>query len=475
MKKQIKNLTVILLLVAFIFTQLQVKAFYGRLVEDQGINTNLLPIFKYDRYNIEPNKKTDIEIILKPESKIVDVEVIEAVGAGVGLDNETVKQKGLKIYKSSHVRISEGKNSSYVDRIKARNKAQFNLQQVSSQEQIVKALDYKIFKITVTGVLPGSYIIRAVIDNAETTTTKIITKPDFRIDDISPQVINYGVDSLLTIKGKNLDSLTQVYLGEDVEIKEIESLDDGNLKVTVFANEVSKPEFHDVTITSLLSAMSATLVNGLYVGPRIGKNGEDGEDGKDGEDGAQGEDGKSICANSEATLNVFANNLSSGSKATAFFDPVLCNLTFGIPVGFNGTSGTDGKNGASGINGVDGKSVCTNMSSSLAISSTTLSEGSMATSTFDPDSCTLVLGMPKGDVGAAGAKGEKGDTGSAGAKGDKGDMGTAGAKGDKGDAGTAGLNCWDLNENGIKDISTEDTDKNGVVDVNDCRKKTKGD
>ena len=50
--------------------------------------------------------------------------------------------------------------------------------------------------------------------------------------------------------------------------------------------------------------------------------------------------------------------------------------------------------------------------------------------------------------------------------GDDGKDGTAGAPGTP---GTSGINCWDLNQNGVADTSTEDIDKNGVVDVNDCR------
>ena len=47
--------------------------------------------------------------------------------------------------------------------------------------------------------------------------------------------------------------------------------------------------------------------------------------------------------------------------------------------------------------------------------------------------------------------------------------GAAGTPGTAGSTGTSGLNCWDLNQNGVADLATEDTDKNGTVDVNDCR------
>ncbi|MBK7901588.1 MAG: hypothetical protein IPJ97_00575 [Proteobacteria bacterium] len=37
--------------------------------------------------------------------------------------------------------------------------------------------------------------------------------------------------------------------------------------------------------------------------------------------------------------------------------------------------------------------------------------------------------------------------------------------GTSGAAGTNGLNCWDLNQNGVADLATEDTDQNSTVDV----------
>ena len=66
-----------------------------RLVAD--LDVNLLPVFRFDRYDIELNEKTNIELLLKPESNIVDVEVIDARGGELILDNNTLKQKGLII------------------------------------------------------------------------------------------------------------------------------------------------------------------------------------------------------------------------------------------------------------------------------------------------------------------------------------------------------------------------------------------
>ena len=44
-----------------------------------------------------------------------------------------------------------------------------------------------------------------------------------------------------------------------------------------------------------------------------------------------------------------------------------------------------------------------------------------------------------------------------------------GDDGRDGSDGAAGLACWDLNENGIPDFPDEDTNGDGVIDVNDCR------
>jgi OmcA/MtrC family decaheme c-type cytochrome len=46
--------------------------------------------------------------------------------------------------------------------------------------------------------------------------------------------------------------------------------------------------------------------------------------------------------------------------------------------------------------------------------------------------------------------------------------GDDGRDGTDGSAGMDGLNCWDLNENGVKDLPDEDLNNDGVVDTNDC-------
>jgi hypothetical protein len=64
---------------------------------------------------------------------------------------------------------------------------------------------------------------------------------------------------------------------------------------------------------------------------------------------------------------------------------------------------------------------------------------------------------------AAGIAGCEGDDGKDGATGPAGPAGTAGT------AGSPGLNCWDLNQNGVRDFPAEDLNRDGVIDVLDCR------
>jgi octaheme c-type cytochrome (tetrathionate reductase family) len=66
-------------------------------------------------------------------------------------------------------------------------------------------------------------------------------------------------------------------------------------------------------------------------------------------------------------------------------------------------------------------------------------------------------------VGLAGCEGDDGKDGAVGPAGPSGSTGTAGT------AGSPGLNCWDLNQNGVKDFPAEDVNRDGVIDVLDCR------
>jgi len=47
--------------------------------------------------------------------------------------------------------------------------------------------------------------------------------------------------------------------------------------------------------------------------------------------------------------------------------------------------------------------------------------------------------------------------------------GDDGNKGQQGDTGATGLSCWDLNEDGQKNMPEEDSNNDGIVNVYDCR------
>jgi hypothetical protein len=65
-------------------------------------------------------------------------------------------------------------------------------------------------------------------------------------------------------------------------------------------------------------------------------------------------------------------------------------------------------------------------------------------------------------------QGEHGDPGAPGEDGAQGSQGNAGEPGEDGQDGVDGISCWDLNENGIRDLPDEDRDGDGDVDVDDC-------
>ncbi len=83
----------------------------------------------------------------------------------------------------------------------------------------------------------------------------------------------------------------------------------------------------------------------------------------------------------------------------------------------------------------------------------------------------FVIAGPTGLTGAAGTNGTNGTngaTGATGATGPTGATGAVGATGATGPAGANGISCWDLNQNGVGDVATEDLNGDGVVDVMDC-------
>ena len=62
-----------------------------------------------------------------------------------------------------------------------------------------------------------------------------------------------------------------------------------------------------------------------------------------------------------------------------------------------------------------------------------------------------------------------GPMGSSGAAGTDGAAGATGAQGATGPQGPTGLRCWDLNGDGVANVTTEDTNGDTAVDVLDCR------
>lgn len=75
---------------------------------------------------------------------------------------------------------------------------------------------------------------------------------------------------------------------------------------------------------------------------------------------------------------------------------------------------------------------------------------------------------PEGPDGAQGADGQDGDDGQDGNDGSQGPPGQQGPPGSDGTDGSNGTACWDLNGNGEGDLLAEDINGDFAVDVNDC-------
>lgn len=184
---------------------------------------------------------------------------------------------------------------------------------------------------------------------------------------------------------------------------------------------VFKPAAHSLPAGSAPTA----VVSGAYpnldldLGIPAGAKGDQGQQGAPGPEGPKGADGAT------PKLTAHADTLPAGSPATAVLEgpgPEYV-LKLGIPKGADGAAG-GGQGGGSPV---------------TAARAVTLEAGSEATATLD--GTTLVVGVPKGARGPAGARGETGPAGTpgpAGAKGDRGDPGPAGEKGPAGPAGPEG-------------------------------------
>jgi hypothetical protein len=80
---------------------------------------------------------------------------------------------------------------------------------------------------------------------------------------------------------------------------------------------------------------------------------------------------------------------------------------------------------------------------------------------------TSIQGAPGRD-GIDGLNGDRGGVGLQGTRGDTGFVGPQGPIGQTGARGQVGTSCWDLNNNGVFDSATEDTDRDGSQSVRDC-------
>lgn len=500
LKTKIKKRLLVILLVCFSLSQVKCFAFYPfpakskSLKLQENLSSSLLPTFRYDRNNIELNERAFVDLVLEKNAAFVKVEVVGAESIGFGIDDAILVEKGLKILRPRLIRKENLDSDISNEKIKSqeRNTVTFNLKKKEVKPLLIEAVDFKILKVTIKGFLPGQYTLQATVDKDKTTRTKIITRPDFRLDAISPSVISSPFEGTITLIGKGLDSLTQVsFNSQEIKVLDTESLDTNILKVTVSVEEETSPGFRDVTIASPLAGNSVTLVGGLFINGLIltpdsikeGPQGPQGLPGEQGQPGKDGRDGRGICDSPDAKLTIFTNNLPPGSQAAVFLDPVLCNLTFGIPSGFNGVRGNDGLSGASGMG------LCNDLNATPATVVNTLAPGSMATVTLDSALCTITYGIPEGNTGTAGSNGQnslvKVTIESAGANCTNGgkkiesglDSNNSGVLDASevqatnyvcnGTNGTNGINCWDLNGNGVND-SSEDTNMDSAYNTLDC-------
>ena len=169
---------------------------------------------------------------------------------------------------------------------------------------------------------------------------------------------------------------------------------------------VFKPAAHSLPAGSAPTA----VVSGAYpnldldFGIPAGAKGDQGQQGAPGPVGPAGPEGAKGADGATPKLTAHADTLPAGSSATAVLEgpgPEYV-LKLGIPKGADGAAG-GGQGGGSPV---------------TAARAVTLEAGSEATATLD--GTTLVVGVPKGARGPAGARGETGPAGTPGPAGQKG-------------------------------------------------------
>ena len=525
MNKYKCRLNIPLLFILFFLITASVVPVYSKST-NENLRSRSLPSFRHNKHHIELQEITTLDLFLKPDAKTVSIEVTAAESSKLQVDKKSGKVFGLEILPLQRLRTSHLNNNRVYHKRKKRviNKATFNLRKRSARPLLIEGNNFKIFKVPVRGVFSGSYGLRVSVDRDRKTETQVITKEDFRIDSITPSLLTPGLETQLTIMGKGLDLFTKVsfYDPDEKEVQitditEVESLDEDTLKIKVVVPEDYTPGFHNITIGNTLRANeTSTLLNGVFIGDPSQITGtgaigvcdnndavlminaiellpqampvsvfdptlchltvgipRDREGLADEEvDISQNEinsGSMSFCNSSTDTLMVFTNNLPPGSQSTTFFDPVKCNLTFGIPVGFTGATGSTGESGTSGMG------LCNDRNAIPTTTTVTLPAGSEATIDLDPVACTITYGIPKGEIGTEGEGGfscwdlneNRTCDLSSEDKNKDAKCNPFDCQGATGEEGEAGIDCWDLNENRIKDLS-EDTNRDGSVDVKDC-------
>ncbi|MBI3308542.1 MAG: hypothetical protein HYZ79_04140, partial [Candidatus Melainabacteria bacterium] len=187
MGKKINKIISGFIIIAFILGQLPASAIYiysakSRSTLFQENLQSTLPGFRHNVNLIELNRKISIQLILSPSAKNVEVEVVEAEGFGLGIDNTTLLNEGLKIIKPTRIRSRITTSELLKEKkLPSTNKAKFDLKKQKNQQQIIEAVDFKIFNVLLKASLPANYIVKAVVDGKEEAFTRVVTRPPFRL------------------------------------------------------------------------------------------------------------------------------------------------------------------------------------------------------------------------------------------------------------------------------------------------------
>ena len=167
----------------------------------------------------------------------------------------------------------------------------------------------------------------------------------------------------------------------------------------------------------------------------VGSIGPIGPQGVDGPTGLQGPQGATGTAGPRGPTGVAGADGTTGSQG-----PIGPAGTAG-PTGSQGVAGTTGSQGPAGAAGAAGPSGAVGPMGAQGVT---------------------------GPAGTAGPSGPQGIQGIAGPAGPAGPSGPAGAAGPQGPTGLLGVSCWDINNNGVCDTGTEDTNTDGVCNSADC-------